>query len=52
MKPLVVSKTAVYHDMKTTGTCNYLLLKEGFWSAAAYTPLRKNSPYTEAMSRR
>ena len=52
MKSLVALKAVVYDDLKTTGTCNYLLLKEGFWSAAAYTPLRKNSPYTEAMSRR
>lgn len=38
-------------DLKTTGICNYFLLKEGFWSSSAFTALPKNSPYTEVISR-
>ena len=50
MKPRGVLKKIIYNDLKTTDTCNYLLLKDGFWSSSIYTPLRKNSPYTKAMS--
>ena len=39
-------------DIKATaGACQYTILKEEFWSTAAYTPLRKNSPYTKSISK-
>ena len=37
-------------DFKTAGTCHYSITKETFWNAAVFTPLRKNSPYTNTIS--
>ena len=38
-------------DRKNTGTCHYTRTRETFWSSPIYTLLRKNSPYTETMSK-
>lgn len=37
-------------DLKTTGNCHYYMMKDAFLRLSAFTPLRKNSPYTETMS--
>ncbi len=36
---------------ENTKSCQYMKTAENFWSSPVYTLLRKNSPYTEAMSR-
>ncbi|XP_046448038.1 glutamate receptor ionotropic, delta-2-like isoform X1 [Daphnia pulex] len=38
-------------DFKKTGKCNFQIAKESFISATASFALRKNSPYTSAISR-
>lgn len=40
----------MYEDLKTTGTCHYYMMKDSYLRLSAFTPLRKNSPYTETIS--
>lgn len=44
-------KTVMRNDLKTTGTCHYLMIKDSLLNTFAYSPLQKNSPYTESISR-
>ncbi len=44
-------KSFVASALNSAGTCDYSLTKETFWSSPVFTPLRKNSLYTESISR-
>lgn len=37
-------------DLKSTGTCHYYLMKDAYLRLPVFTPLLKNSPYTEMIS--
>ena len=50
-QPYVVILTIVATDLKNTGTCHYIIMKEIFWSSPLFLALRKNSPYTSLISK-
>lgn len=43
-------KSIMDEDVKTSGTCNYYMMKDTYLRLSLFTPLRKNSPYTGTIS--